>query len=72
MKMRAPNNLSHLTVFCYFFVFFLLTRRRFKIQQILRNLRKLGAATICRILRFFVTFLLFLYFPDGASEFNKF
>ena len=22
MKNRSPNNLSHLTVFCYFFVFF--------------------------------------------------
>ena len=67
-----PNNLSHLTVFCYFFVFFSLTRRGFKIQQILRKLRKLRVATICRILRFFVTFFLFLYLPDGASEFNKF
>ena len=44
-------------------LFVTLTRRGFKIQQILRNLRKLGAATICRILRFFVTFLLFLYLP---------
>ena len=71
-KNRGPNNPSHLTVFCYFFVFFSPTRRGFKMQHILRNLRKLGAATICRILRFFVTFLLFLYLPDGASEFNKF
>ena len=53
-------------------LFFSLTRRGFKIQQIVRKLRKLGAATICRILRFFVTFLLFLYLPDGTSEFNKF
>ena len=71
-KNRGPHNLLHLTVFCYFFVFFSLIRRGFKIQQILRKLRKLGAATICRISRFFVTFLLFLYLPDGASEFNKF
>ena len=68
MKNRGPNNLWHLTVFCYFFVF-LTNQAGFKIQQILRNLRKLGAATI---FRFFVTFLLFLYLPDGASEFNKF
>ena len=70
-KHRGPNNLSHLT-FSVTSLFFSLIRRGFKIQQILRKLRKLGAATICRILRFFVTFLLFLYLPDGASEFNKF
>ena len=70
-KNRGPNNLSHLT-FSVTSLFFSLIRRGFKIQQILRKLRKLGAATICRILRFFVTFLLFLYLPDGASEFNKF
>ena len=70
-KNRGPNNLSHLT-FSVTSLFFSLIRRGFKIQQILRKLRKLGAATICRILRFFVTFLLFLYLPDGAFEFNKF
>ena len=58
-KNRGPNNLSHLT-FSVTSLFFSLIRRGFKIQQILRKLRKLGAATICRILRFFVTFFAFL------------
>ena len=75
---RLPRKIGIPTIFCtsrfsVTSLFFSLIRRGFKIQQILRKLRNwLGAATICRILRFFVTFLLFLYLPDGASEFNKF
>ena len=57
---RGPNNLLHLTVFCYCFVFFFsLSRRCFK-KQIVRKFRKLGTAMICRILRFFVAFVPFL------------
>ena len=59
-KNRGPNNLSHLT-FSVTSLFFSLIRRGFKIQQILRKLRKLGAATICLILRFFVFFFCFSY-----------
>ena len=58
-KHRGPNNLSHLT-FSVTSLFFSLIRRGFKIQQILRKLRKLGAATICRIFTIFRYFFAFL------------
>ena len=59
---RLPRNIGVPTIFCtsrfsVTSLFFSLIRRGFKIQQILRKLRNwLRAATICRILRFFVTF----------------
>ena len=44
---------------------FSLTKWGFKIQQILRRLREIVVATICRILRFDITFLLFSIAREG-------
>ena len=54
-KNRGPNNLSHLT-FSVTSLFFSLIRRGFKIQQILRKLRKLGAATFVAFYDFSLLF----------------
>ena len=44
---------------------FSLTRRGFRIQQILRKLQKIIVLTICRILQFLVTYLLFSRSREG-------
>ena len=59
----ATTNFTLLFFVTFWFVS--LTRRGFRIQQILRKWQKIGAATIFR--SFF-----FSHLPEGASEFNKF
>ena len=59
-KNRGRNDFSHFTIFRYFFVFLTQPDGASEVNKIiLRKLRKIAAATICRTLRFFVTFLLF-------------
>ena len=68
-KTRGCNDLSHFTIFSYFFAFLILTWRRFRIQQILSKVREIVVATICRTLRFFVTSLLFSIDRRGRFRF---
>ena len=59
-KNRGRNDFSHFTIFRYFFVFLTQPDGASEVNKIiLRKLRKIAAATICRTLRFFVTFSVF-------------
>ena len=60
-KKRGRNDFSHFTIFRNFLVFFFpLSKWGFRIQQILRKWRQIGASTIFRIHRVFATVQFFL------------
>ena len=65
-KMAAATIFFALNDFSLLFLFTSLTRRGFRIQQILRKWQKIGAATIFRY------FFVFLTNQKGPSEFHKF